>query len=280
MPFAPWYVQMLPVVWQLRIRPQFSSSHSISFCHLSHLSLSLSWSIVVPLQGSLEYGTVGWTKGQVIGGRWKPLHYMMRRSLYANVVATCGKDATHGNSKSAPPVCYVVNDGIDAFTGNVTIRAVPLASAAATATVFSMPVQLTAGPGVRSWFSIGAAAWELGELGTHVYACKVTSAAGEVVSNHVILPQPPQGLKLQPAKVTFSVGDTVGPDGTVLITVTPGVNPALYVTFTTLAQGRFSDNAFLLEPGAAKTIGFHPFEGFDLQELKTSLRVEHLAENL
>jgi len=108
----------------------------------------------------------------------------------------------------------------------------------------------------------------------------VTSVAGEVVSNHVILPQPPQGLKLQPAKVTFSVGDTVGPDGTVLITVTPGVNPALYVTFTTLAQGRFSDNAFLLEPGAAKTIGFHPFEGFDLQELKTSLRVEHLAENL
>ena len=25
--------------------------------------------------GSVEYGTVGHTKGQVIGGRWKPLHY-------------------------------------------------------------------------------------------------------------------------------------------------------------------------------------------------------------
>lgn len=221
---------------------------------------------------------MGWTKGQVIGGRWKPLHYMLRRSLYANVVATCGTDSTHGHSKSAPPVCYVTNDGIDAFAGNVTIRTIPLA--AGTPAVSVVPIQLAAGPGVRSWFSMDAAAWELGELGTHVFACEVVSAAGAVVSNHVILPQPPQGLKLQPAKVGFSVGAAIGADGTVPITVTPGENPALYVTLTTLAQGRFSDNAFLLEPGAAKVIGFHPFEGFALEELKASLRVEHLAENL
>ena len=39
--------------------------------------------------GSLEYGTAG-VAGQVVGGRWKPLHYLYRRSLYADVIASCG----------------------------------------------------------------------------------------------------------------------------------------------------------------------------------------------
>ena len=37
--------------------------------------------------GSLEYGTPG--AGQVVGGRWKPLHYWFRSYLYADVMATC-----------------------------------------------------------------------------------------------------------------------------------------------------------------------------------------------
>jgi beta-mannosidase len=48
------------------------------------------------------------------------------------------------------------------------------------------------------------------------------------------------------------------------------------VTLTTLAQGRFSDNAFCMTPGTI-TIDFIPFAGFDLTELKSSLRVEHAA---
>ena len=52
---------------------------------------------------------------------------------------------------------------------------------------------------------------------------------------------------------------------------------ALYVTLTTLAQGRFSDNAFLLLPGETKQLAFVPFTGFDYAELQSSLRVEHVA---
>ncbi len=43
--------------------------------------------------GSVEYGTVGWLDGQVLGGRWKPLHHVMEQHLYRDVVAVCGADA-------------------------------------------------------------------------------------------------------------------------------------------------------------------------------------------
>ena len=49
-----------------------------------------------------------------------------------------------------------------------------------------------------------------------------------------------------------------------------------FVTFTTLAQGRFSDNAFCMTRGSL-TVDFVPFAGFDIAELKSSLRVEHAA---
>ena len=44
--------------------------------------------------GSLEYGTVGWLDGQVLGGRWKPLHHVMEQHLYRDVIAVCGADAS------------------------------------------------------------------------------------------------------------------------------------------------------------------------------------------
>ena len=54
---------------------------------------------------------------------------------------------------------------------------------------------------------------------------------------------------------------------------------ALFVTLTTLAQGRFSDNAFAVLPGSPKTVTFEPFgDAFNATLLESSLRVEHLAE--
>ena len=51
---------------------------------------------------------------------------------------------------------------------------------------------------------------------------------------------------------------------------------ALFATLTTLAHGRFSDNAFLLLP-VGKTVQFVPFGELDLDTLKSTLRVEHVA---
>ena len=50
---------------------------------------------------------------------------------------------------------------------------------------------------------------------------------------------------------------------------------ALYATLTTLAQGRFEDNAFVMLLGS-RTINFHPSVGFLIADL-LSMRVEHAA---
>ena len=67
--------------------------------------------------GSIEYGTP--VSGQVLGGRWKPLHYFYKRSLYADVMATCG----------AGGWCYVKNDRAgETFFGQVQVEALEFAS--------------------------------------------------------------------------------------------------------------------------------------------------------
>ena len=65
--------------------------------------------------GSIEYGTPG-VPGQVVGGRWKPLHYFLRKSAFADVVAVCGKGG----------LCFVKNDRpMQPFAGTVTVTFVP-----------------------------------------------------------------------------------------------------------------------------------------------------------
>lgn len=51
------------------------------------------------------------------------------------------------------------------------------------------------------------------------------------------------------------------------------------MTLTTLAQGRFSDNAFALVPGQTN-LSFIPIGVLDRAVLEKSLRVEHLADHL
>ena len=245
----------------------------------------------------MEYGTVGWTKGQVLGGRWKPLHYEMKRSLYTNQLVTCGSDLNHGGGgkSSKAHVCYALNDGIDAFEGQVVISALPLvqsaaavtAAAAATATATAVApapqvlnLTMAAGPGIRQWFTVSDSMWELGLAGTHVLVVDVTDAASNtVVHNHVILLTTPKKLSLAKATVKYTLGGALNQDGSVPIAVTSD-EVALFVTFTTLAQGRFTDNSFHVTPSKPVQIDFVPFANFSRAELQSTLRVEHLQQNL
>lgn len=87
--------------------------------------------------GSLEYGTPA-ADGQVIGGRWKILHNLMRQSSFADVFVGCGI-ATHAPEASiqtadsttvgaASPLCYLRNDTPDRFVGTVTVSLIALAT--------------------------------------------------------------------------------------------------------------------------------------------------------
>eukprot|EP01050_Picozoa_sp_SAG11_P009942 SAG11_NODE_972_length_6340_cov_3.043423_3_plen_453_part_00 len=235
--------------------------------------------------GSIEYGTVGYTKGQVLGGRWKPLHHWYKASIYADIAATCGvagkpdEVAAAGNSTLAATaggtICYVKNDSPNPFKGNVKVDAVDFASGKSTS-VKSLSVDMQAGAGVIQWFTLDKAV----EGSEEMLLVTVTGAAGAVESSNPVAFATPAEMKLPKATVTAKaatvgaaeVGDSLAP---VEITVTAD-KFALYVTLTTVAQGRFEDNAFVMLPGT-KTIKFFPFEGFEMAELTASLRVEHAA---
>jgi beta-mannosidase len=99
------------------------------------------------------------------------------------------------------------------------------------------------------------------------------SASGTLIAENFELLQPPSALVLPTTTVTATVSPSVNPDGSVDITLTTS-NTAIFVTMTTLAQGRFSDNAIFLSPGNT-TISFIPWSTLDLALLTSSLRVEH-----
>lgn len=208
--------------------------------------------------GSLEYGTP--VPGQVIGGRWKPLHYLLKASIYADVMSSCGKGGQ----------CYVRNDGVAAFKGTVTVTALFLNNAS-TAVLQRQSVSLPGGSGASAWFTIDSDSLSVNDT---VLTADVTSSTGTLLSHNVLLLTPPKYLNLRKANFLLTINPVANPDGTYDVTVTSD-QIALYVTLTTLAHGRFSDNTFLLTDET--TVQFIPFLPNQLHTLQASLRVEDLS---
>ena len=89
----------------------------------------------------------------------------------------------------------------------------------------------------------------------------------------------PKDMRVPEAKLAFAIADAANTDGTIDIVVSSD-KVAVWVTLTTLAQGRFSDNAFFL-PATKKTIRFVPFSpstaADDHHVLRASLRIEDFS---
>ena len=249
--------------------------------------------------GSLEYGTP--VEGQVIGGRWKPLHHMMEQSAYADVTAACGAakitmmDAS--NDATGPALCYIRNDLPTPFSGHVTVEAVHYLSGTVTP-MSSVKVSLPAGGGALGFYcadkstAISAGSpncTTFEELFKTVPACSkgakscmlnvtVTSDAdGGVVSSNMLPLALPGELMLPAADVTTAVKTAAAGAKSVDIELTSSAT-AVYVWLSTLEHGRFSDNAFVLLPGVSRTVQFLSFldAGTSSEVLTKSLRVEHL----
>eukprot|EP00117_Sycon_ciliatum_P046191 scpid34575/ scgid33108/ Beta-mannosidase; Lysosomal beta A mannosidase; Mannanase len=209
--------------------------------------------------GSIEYGTP--RPGQVIGGRWKPLHYFYRQSIFTDVTVACGGDG----------LCYVKNDIAKAFSGTVVISAIAFANAQVT-TLESKTLSLATGPGVTEWIQVDFSKINPAD---QVITATIMNADKEVVCDNVIPLTEPYKMKLLKANVKVSVGSK-NPGGSVDIHLTTD-HVAMYVTVTTLAAGRFSDNALLLLP-AGKTVQFLPFsDTVDMSLLQSSIRVEDVS---
>jgi len=211
--------------------------------------------------GSVEYSTP--RPGQVLGGRWKPLQYWYRNYLYADVLAACGLDS-----------CYVRNDrSMQAFAGRVEISVVDLSTGTSTS-LFNDTVTIAEGPGITSFMNVKMDAVN---RHTSVVAATVYNEDGSVEASNVNLFAPPSDLTVGKATVKVSVADAANADGTVTVTVAAD-KPALWVTLTTLAHGRFSDNAFLMLAGT-RELQFIPFGDapVDIATLKATVREEDFS---
>lgn len=147
------------------------------------------------------------------------------------------------------------------------------------------PVQM----GCASW--VNTTQWKALMCGPNGANCVLELEVTEADSNRVrswsVVPfQPPKAMQLPPAIVTAQVGQlNTSINGSPRVAVSLSANAtALYVTLTTLAQGRFEDNAFRVLPGNdSATTAFLPWGYFgpaQLELLRSTLRVEHLQGNL
>ena len=216
----------------------------------------------------MEWGTPG-QKGQVVGGRWKPLHYWLRAHLFTARFISCGVSST---APTPTPVCYVKNDVHQAVQAQVTVIATHLRNASQQRTLYDAPMALEAGPGVQRWFdllAVEASEWV-------VEGWVRDGVTGEVLARNWWVGAPPFKLALGKVGLTVRVmgGGRVNDAGEVDVEVRKeGSGVALWVTLTTRAAGRFSENAFVMK-GDRAVVQFVPWDGFEVGELTESLRVE------
>ena len=201
--------------------------------------------------------------------------------------------ATCGSGSGPKPSCYVSNNSPKPFAGRVTISAIDFASGSEK-TLKVEQLSMAAGVGVTHFFDLvdsvdgtttilravitsssTSADLNVGALDQPVAHVHAAAEQAQFVSENFIPFAYPKNMTLPKANVQFTIADAPSVDGTVEVTVTSD-KFALYVTLTTLAQGRFSDNAFVMRPGTKK-LSFIPVLGFELPELKSTLRVEHAA---
>ena len=213
--------------------------------------------------GSIEYATAAFTPGQVLGGRWKPLHYWYKRSLFTRVFATCGSGGQ----------CMVKNDHFEGLTGaSLTVAKVSLATGAATVVYAQPALALPPGPGAALFFPIDAAI----SGSDYVLRVSVANASGSLLTDNWVPLAPPAAWgSLARATATFALAPAPAADGSIAITLTCD-SLCAYATLTTLAQGRFSDNALFLLPGDT-VVHFLPWAEAQYSVLQASLRLEHMA---
>ncbi len=85
---------------------RFSNSYGTLIWQLNEIWPTGGWGVV-------EYGSNRDAYQQVLGGRWKPLMYLLKQTLYRDLVVACGR---HDGS-----VCYVRNDAMR--TSSICIHA-------------------------------------------------------------------------------------------------------------------------------------------------------------
>jgi len=243
--------------------------------------------------GSVEYGPAGGeTAGQVVGGRWKPLHYWLRSHLFSTYFSACDASGT----------CVVRNDNpLATLQAQLTVTAI--------STLTGTPIANLSGPTLVSLpRGAGALAWGcmdgklspplctpptevLSDVGCAANGtdCAILTllrdaASGKVLAQNLQFWTVPSSLKLSKGVTINADFGQQAPDGSVPVTLSVNGGAAVLVLLSSAAQGRWSDNALqLLAPGQHQ-IYFLPMllgggggPPVDASLLEKSLRIEHLG---
>jgi hypothetical protein len=208
--------------------------------------------------GLIEYGSKTKMSGQVVGGRWTPIMYLLKSALYHDVFASCGLMSSNAYA------CFCRNDGIKPFHGTLLIESLNLSTGLAS-TITNRQLNVTdIGAFLRpvylpqyDFFShrLKTCPAEMFQLPNgppnddEAFVVSLVGVGGDVlIDKYVVLGNAPKSLSGLSSNVTITVlSIEAGEMGDAVIALqSDGV--ALYVVLTTLAEGNFDDNAFLLEP--------------------------------
>ena len=247
--------------------------------------------------GSLEYSAPNGLdahQGQVIGGRWKPLHYLFRAGLFADVIATCSGESG---------LCYIRLDGPQHLQCTLVISAFSIETGERSL-FLKKSIELNPGPGSILTFSLldgvvchsGTNCRTSIDGRTHYLSLDVIGKATgtddgvELIAHNDLLLAPPKNIIALPRSsgLEVTVGEIIPPDGdgnvAIEIEVTATVPVVIYAVLTTEAPGRFSDNAFFMCPAVGsdnalpRKVLFYPFgASLDLELLRSTIRIEDLA---
>jgi len=224
--------------------------------------------------GSVEYGTVNYTTGQVLGGRWKPLQYSFKQSSYQDIFATCGANA----------FCFVKNDSPYKRNVSIDINLMHLQTGKVTTTHQQLS-QLKEGAGVSEWFCANNNCNNLPQVLTDAgcsntgrdcifeVVVKDVNTKEEIMTNRVAITNP-GNMTLSKVEITKQIGAVS--DGKVKVGLSVSGGVAMYVVLTTSVGGLWSDNALVMVPGESYTLTFEFFGTPDLDTFTKTLTIEHV----
>jgi hypothetical protein len=216
--------------------------------------------------GLIEYGSQTKMSGQVVGGRWTPLMYFLKSALYRDVFASCGFFSSKAYA------CFCRNDGIKPFRGALLIESLDLSSGLAS-TIANRQVNVREIGAFRRAFYLPRYDFfsltlkiRLTEIfylpngppkDDEAFVLSAIDVGGDVlIDEYVVLGNVPKNLSGLSSNVTITVLSIEANEKGDAIIALQSDAVALYVVLTTLAEGSFDENAFLLKPTGSPKVRY------------------------
>ena len=195
------------------------------------------------------------------GGKWKLLHYQMKRS-YGPVLVSI-----YQNREDEVEV-WVVSDRHQAKTAEVFLQVMDFAGSTLKEERFNVTVPAGGSTLVKKY--------RVDELvddkRTGFMLAQVNAEGDTNHTSHFFTEY--KRCELSTAQITSQV--EAGDDGGIAVTLTTD-KPAFFVTANVSGiAGEFDDNFFTLVPGQARTITFRPKEPVTPEEVERALQIKHL----